>query len=270
MLHGRSQAARDQRRGAGALEAEGAESLYRRAIELQPDQPQARTGLATLLSETGRKEDAQSELERVLAVDPNNAKAISSLEKLVRTTSGVPLDLKSEAGLKEQLARRPGSASLHHALANLYFGQGSYALAFEQIREVTRLEPDNFVGWLKLGKLLEMNGQNTEALEVFQRVLGLRPGQPIALLELALLAGKTGDNEKALRLLDQASRHPDAPLEVWFNLGLKLSGVRRFREAREAFGKFLAGWRGNPRFRQRAEEHLARIDAALRSDRGPR
>ncbi|MCX6568935.1 MAG: protein kinase [Candidatus Aminicenantes bacterium] len=52
---------------------EGGEAEYRRAIELNPNYPDPRTGLSHLLNILGRPKEAMAQIERALELDPLNA-----------------------------------------------------------------------------------------------------------------------------------------------------------------------------------------------------
>src|SRR5207253_1308158 len=61
--------------GATAFEREqydDAEQLFRRAAELDPEEPLYLTNLAAVLGEVNREEEAQQALQRALDLDPND------------------------------------------------------------------------------------------------------------------------------------------------------------------------------------------------------
>ncbi len=66
------------------IQGEIAESIdhFKEAVRLDPQYKQARLNLANALLDLGRPEQARAELERVLATDPANPKALRLMERL--------------------------------------------------------------------------------------------------------------------------------------------------------------------------------------------
>lgn len=62
--------------------AREAELLYRRLIEMSPENPDVLTNLAGLLAETGREQEAGALLDAALAADPSHARAHAQRDRL--------------------------------------------------------------------------------------------------------------------------------------------------------------------------------------------
>src|SRR5262249_33286139 len=79
-------------RGVARFEAgkrDEAAADLQRAVELQPDYPEAELSLAWVLSELGRKKDAAAELDRALARAPARSEQVyERLRELRRSLSG--------------------------------------------------------------------------------------------------------------------------------------------------------------------------------------
>ncbi len=128
----------------------------RTVVALRFDDLDARRGLASLLADLGRIDDAVNEYEKLLALDP--------------------FDLSSLLRLAELLS------------AN---GRGGEAMQrFEQARTAAPDEPDVYE---RQGRALLHGGQRDAALTAFQRALTLRPQNPALKELLRTLRGDDGN-----------------------------------------------------------------------------
>ena len=87
--------------------------------------PDALLGLATVAVRQDKLAEAQSLYRRVLEIDPNDATAQAALVNL----KGAGDPGLAESKLKSALAGQPDSAALHFALGNLYAGQQRWSEA---------------------------------------------------------------------------------------------------------------------------------------------
>ncbi len=148
-------------------------AIYRAALNSTPDDVTALLGAAQCLRELGRAEDARSQLERALAVDPTNRLA---LDILLRLIAGQP----PEQRLTHLLSARqvaPGNAEIPARIAMLEAGRGRLAEALLQMADAVRLAPDNPAMLLDYALLLDRSGKAMEAIQAYGRFLRTyRPG----------------------------------------------------------------------------------------------
>lgn len=203
---------------------------YRKAIEiLAPSveaKPPARrwTGnlhndVGRVLARQGRSDEARSEFERALAMDPANADAHNNLALLLESRGLVgealdefrevvrlrPLDPVARTNLGNALERAgrsdeaidqyreailvahdhaPAHANLAVSLAN----QGRFDEAVTECTEALRLRPDE-AGWLyRLAAIHERRGSVAEALAPLRKALSIDPGNRLALEMLERLS----------------------------------------------------------------------------------
>jgi TolB-like protein/DNA-binding winged helix-turn-helix (wHTH) protein/Flp pilus assembly protein TadD len=151
----------------------GAESEYRRALELNPSYPTARHWYSLHLSRLGRTQEAEAEIQRARALDP------------------LSLIISTDAAETAYWARKPGEARV-------------------RIEEVLALNPDFAEAHLVNGKIYEQQGQYEQALREFKRALTLFGGGPnvVALQAHALaLAGASQPAMDIARQLGDTSTH---------------------------------------------------------------
>jgi tetratricopeptide (TPR) repeat protein len=212
----------DQRRRSGDFGA--ARQLYARALALEPDEPQARYGLALLDAQSGDYAPAARRLTELLAQYPGHANgwnALGNVHKLERRW-------------------REAAASYERALA---------------------LEPRLSPALSNLGICLRNQGRLSEGLAYLERALALEPDNADIVFNHALGmidAGREAEGEERLRRV--IALEPDMA-EAHFALGCQLLAAGRFSEGwreyewrtraedweRRNAESSLPWWRGEPR-----------------------
>jgi Tfp pilus assembly protein PilF len=129
-----------------------AETFYRQCLDRQPDHLDSHRGLAVLLVEKGRSNEA------------------------------VHL-------LQVWAEQQPWLADPKIELARLYEECGNRAAAEERLVEAVRVDPSNARSWAALGRLREETGQCAQALWNYQRSLQLDEAQPEVAARVAVLEG---------------------------------------------------------------------------------
>jgi len=128
--------------------------------------PQSRNALALALSEFGRQKEAYEILQKVLADDPGNAKALEQM--------GV-IELRL----------------------------GHWAQARDLSRKAVDLKPGLPLAWNNLGVALYQLGQPGEALDAWQRAVDLKPDLWDALWNLGVKAAQHGRPQQARAALER-------------------------------------------------------------------
>ncbi len=136
--------AEDLLAGAEAAEAAGewqaAETLYRRCVNLDHNDPMAPFNLATVLCEQNRPREAALFFQMALARDPDCAAAWYNLAHLAEAAGD--LDTARDR-LQHALGCSPDFADAVYNLARLHYHAGAYARAAEQWRHYLELDPDS-------------------------------------------------------------------------------------------------------------------------------
>jgi tetratricopeptide (TPR) repeat protein len=144
---------------------EGGEAEYRRAIELNPNYPEARASLSHLLSMMKRPEEAMTQIRRALELDPLNA--------LFRA---------------------------HYAMDLMYARQYDDAVA--ELRDTLKTSPNDLVALSTLRSAYHMKHMYAEALEVWKASYAAREDHEA---EEALVRGfKEGGYSMALQRAAEA------------------------------------------------------------------
>lgn len=142
-------------------------SEYKTAIEYEPDYPDAHLNLGLTYADAGQEEDAERELKTAIELDS-------------------------------------ADAFPRHELAGLQMDKADYRAAITQLKEVTRLEPENFEGWLDLGICYAQKGFYAEAERAYETARKLRNDDLLLTYNLAALYAQWGRRPEALEHLKTA------------------------------------------------------------------
>ncbi|MGO8789694.1 MAG: tetratricopeptide repeat protein [Terriglobia bacterium] len=185
-----------------------AQAAYEKALELEPGNAVFRNNLASSYLQAGQRSKGVAELERVLKIDPHNLTANANLGMLYLTEENYPLAVRCF-----EAAGGANSADpvLVMELAAAYFGAGNSEAGLRTAQQTSRLAGANPRIHYSLAVILAQAGEYARALEEFQVI-------PPADL--------------------------DAPAHL--NLGMTLSKLQRYDEARKAYLEVIREDPSNP------------------------
>ena len=143
----------------------GAEREFKRAIELNPNYPNAHHWYGICLSIVGRMDESLAEVRKAQELDP--------LSLIINTWLGRILAL---AGQHDQ--------------------------AIEQLRKTMDLDPTFMLTHYRLGQVYEDKGMYSEAIAEFEKVANLPGGKQLGIAGLAHAYASAGKREEALKSLD--------------------------------------------------------------------
>ena len=144
-----------------------AEKAFRNAIGQDPNWSWAHNGLAIVLFDAGREEEANSAWVEAMRLDPKWSRPYSDRAILYR-----------RAGRMEE--------------------------AVAEIQKALVLDPDGAITHYNFGVLLDVQSQHHEARERYLRVLELDPELPAPYYNLACGYGREGNLDRALFYLEKA------------------------------------------------------------------
>ncbi len=142
---------------------QGAEAESRKAIQLDPSDPDAFVILGQALEEQGRYDDATQTYLKAQSLDQDNAAA-------------------------------------HRLLGRTYFKQQLYVKAIGELKIATHLAPSNSEGHDLLGRSLQSRNNSDDAISEYREALKFDPHNNLIMSRLAPLIEKKGDAQGALEL----------------------------------------------------------------------
>jgi protein O-mannosyl-transferase len=191
------------------------ESLWRRAVRLDPTSPTAASNLGSALRAQGRLDEAALQSERALRLKPDFPEAQLNLA-LIRARQGQ--GGAAERHFRRAIELRPRSAPAHLGLASALEGQGRTEEAFAHFRAALEIEPRSAGAHNDFGVALARTGRVGDALAEFAEAVRLDPGSAQAQNNFALALAQTGRPEEAVGHFEAAVRASPDFVEARRNL----------------------------------------------------
>ena len=171
---------------------EGALDQYRKALELGEGNALVRFNLAGALALTGRQGEAVEQYRRVLEIDPNHREAPFNLARVLAEDGR---GQEAEQAYRDILRRRPNSVRAHRELAAVLAGGGDVAAARQLLNQALALDLTAAeVGRIRLemAELVARHGDTAEGLALFREAAEENPEDPSIWFRLANLSGQHG------------------------------------------------------------------------------
>lgn len=168
-----------QRSNAG--DHEGAAEAFRQLIAQRPDLPPPQFNYARALVKLNRDDEAIPALERVLALQPNHAKAMVELAMLRRRRG----ELAAALELTRRLLRiEPGNEQYLNLLGTVLMETGRHVEAEKVALQVIGLKPDVAAYHYNLGNIVRVLRGDEAAIPHYTRAIELDPTHARALASL--------------------------------------------------------------------------------------
>jgi tetratricopeptide (TPR) repeat protein len=197
LLFQQAEEARDKARDDAAKEA--AADLYRETLKLRPAFPAARVGLARLLLDLNKYQDALAEIDaarRVRRIYPEASAVEGRIHREAAFTDDAIASFRR--AIREAKGFQPEA---HVGLARVLEEQGNYAEAEAEYRKaLAQLSDSEPVIYQMLGAAYEKQRKNKEAVAAYEKYLALAPNGSLA---------------PAIRsIIDQLRREAEGGLEI--------------------------------------------------------
>jgi len=206
----------------------GAAQDFERAVELNPDDPDAHIQKAEAYYELGRFETAASDFDRAIQLQPINPNAYYS-----KGNALFFMDEEDEASQNYSIAveQKPDFANALNNQASIQINRGNYAKAIELLSTAIEKQPSYSFSYFNLARAYKAMGKpGGEVLKNLERAAkaaksNLRMAHDIKRNTycLFLVYAALGDREAALEYLRKCSNYK-LPLKSW-KIGEKLANV---------------------------------------------
>jgi tetratricopeptide (TPR) repeat protein len=183
-------------------------TLYRRAIEVSPQNFIAHSMLGRHYMEEGNNELAIEHLKISVAIRPDNAEALSNL-------------------------------------ALLQFNSGDTELAWKYSQQALESFPDNLEAHLIQGMLYTEAAYYEQAEQVFKKILEANPKSHLAWFNLASVYRRQGRQEDAIKHYEQSLQVKSTHWQTWHYLAECLESVGNFDGATMAYGNAIGNSAGS-------------------------
>jgi TolB-like protein/DNA-binding winged helix-turn-helix (wHTH) protein/Tfp pilus assembly protein PilF len=186
------------------LEAAGkAKEAAEKALALDPQMAEAQTSLATVkFNYDWDWSGAESDFRRAIQLDPNYATAYQRYSLYLMAMGRVQSSLE-QIDRARQLD--PLSISINFSDGWRLYLARQYANAAQQLRDTLEMDPSNGLVHLILGQTYEYMGNTEAALTEFREAARLSPETPLMTAGLAAAYARSGNRPEALKLLASLS-----------------------------------------------------------------
>lgn len=210
---------------------EGAASLAR-AVELNPSDWAAAGNLGSVYGRLGRLDEAVVLYRQVAEGDP--VLVVPSRINLGVTYTTLGFLEAAEEELRAALALAPDNRFSRGALARLALRQGRAAEATALAEEILADDPDDPGALFVAADVLLGAGEEAKALEVLERLHGLSPGAgggqaAVRLAHLLLRSGRAGEAEPILAAVEERARADLASGTEYYAVPVVLAEVAAVR-----------------------------------------
>ncbi len=185
------------------------------AVRIDGRLPAARIARAAVHMRHGRHEDAVSEYQFALQLEPGSSEALRGLAGAYRVAGKTS---EAEATYKTAIARSPEYWGGHSDLGVFYNLIGRYADAEASFRKALALVPDSYAAYNNLGGVLYNMGRIDDAIAMSRKSLELRPS-PETYSNVGTIEFVRGNYAEAAQYYEKAvALNPSFHL-LWGNLG---------------------------------------------------
>jgi predicted TPR repeat methyltransferase len=193
---------------AGHLEE--AETVYRRILEIAPDQPDALHFLGVLSHRRGRSEAAIELIERSIAIDPSQPDRYNNLGNVLIELGRLP---EATDALEKAIALQPAHADAYNNLGAVLKARGRVQEAAAAYQKAIDLNPNHVNAYNNFGNLLSSRGLVKEAVAYYCKAITLMPNHPQARKLLGVAYYSIGQIDAAANVFREWLREePNNPI----------------------------------------------------------
>ncbi len=188
---------------------EGAETEYKRAIRMHPDDALLRAMYAEFLGEMNRPGDAISEAEKALALDPVSPEANRVLALVLYYAGQYDASLGQS---RKAIELDPSRVGQYWKLALAYIAKGEYASAVEASERGLSLEKNDPFSQTYLASAYALMGRQENALAILNEIKERRQREYCSTVQLAMITSSLGDRDQTFEWLNRAYEEKDCLL----------------------------------------------------------
>lgn len=199
-----------------------AENQYKRALELDPNSPDALQFYAHLLSSSGRHSEALAKVKLARELDPLNLR-INAIEGMLLLYAGQ--NDEAIASLQKTLELDPNYRLANMMAARAFIEKGMYAEAIAATRKARESSANSSEPVAYGTYALAKSGKAAEARIALDEILKLSNEGYVPPYNIALIYNALGETEKALDYLEKGFAEKDVRMVFlkvepkWNNLG---------------------------------------------------
>jgi tetratricopeptide (TPR) repeat protein len=209
-------------------------SLLSKALEIQPDHPEALRHLVLAQMRSGDAAKAVVHARRLYSLRPDDPDALYLLGAAMANHA----EWHEARPIMEKLVSVRDDATAHVMLGMTLLNDGDMEAASRQIERALQQNPKEIEGHYYKGVIARQRGDMSGAVNEMELVVAANPQHALAQVELGTLALQTGNLDRARLAFEQAvALSPDVP-ENHYQLALAYSRLGLQDEARVQMAEF--------------------------------
>jgi tetratricopeptide (TPR) repeat protein len=189
---------------------------------------------ATAAFNSGRPDEARKLCEQGLSRQPGEPMLNHLLAAVLFSRNEIQ---PARTHIETSLAKRPGNAAAHLLAARIARTAADFDGALSHLDRVIAIAPQREI-FVEKARTLDQAGLRPQAREAWRAILEVVPKHQEAAARLGRLAWEDGEYAVAAAHLERATE-TDAPVSVWFDLGLVHQDLRDYSKAAIAYRKAL-------------------------------
>ena len=200
-----------------------AEREFKRAIELNPNDPRPHGYYSWYLSNVGQTDQALAEARRGQQLDPVSIEAnlfVGSILVFSRQSD------QAIAQLSNALELDPNYWFAYNFLGRAYEQKGELSEAIAAFKRALELEKDNAENWAGLGYAHALSGDKVEAQSVINHLKAVSAHSYVAPYNIAVIYAGLGDKDQAFAWLDRAYADRSSFLVIHLKTDSHLDSLR--------------------------------------------
>jgi len=247
--------------GVTAIEAgrrDDAESAFRKALALEPDNSDALRRLGVVVYMGGDYEDARGLLDLAIGLAPDSADALNNLAAILLDRGETT---EAETYFRRALALESDDSDIHFNLGLILLQRENFVEARSCFEAVIASRPDDADAHHNLAMTWrrESGGQaSATAISGFRKAIEIDGDDCDSLLELSVLLREEGSLTEALATSERVLKSAETDARADYNHGSILYDLGRFEDAARFFQRALSADAPD----NRAHDHLGRSLAA--------
>jgi protein O-mannosyl-transferase len=209
---------------------------YVKAMQIDPKSAPAHYGLGLVLQRGGQQEEAIKLYRRALELDPRSVIAYNLLGRALKD-SGKRQEAIEQ--FRKAVEIDPKSTDSHHNLGIALANAGNATEAINEYRKVIEINPRSAAAYYNLGLALEYLGNFSEAMKQYSKVLEI---DPKAVMAYNLMGGayrKSGNLKEAVKQFTKAVELDPKSAVSHHNLGMALANSGKGPEAIAEYRKTI-------------------------------
>jgi len=215
-------------------EKEKAREAFARALQKDPDDPVAHSGMGKALAAQGDLPAARKEMEIALAQLDSDASLYYEYGSLLRRMGQSDRALESF----RKAVKIDGKDPRYRArLGGILVERGELAEAEQQLRQAVLLNDRQAEALYFLARALSAGKNMTEPVDLMKRAVEIDPENPEFLYHLGLIYEKVQQVRDAIDSYSRAIKRNDKNPDAYEHLGMNLMVENRFSEAVDSFTK---------------------------------